>query len=185
MKTVTIPTDRQPTFDVYINSRKYSYPAGATVSVPDNVAAVIEEYKAAGPKYAPAQPPAQQLPDASALPDGRVLKTNGGEWTPGTDNDHRYEPLACECDVQIDENTHILIITLDKTAMEIYTATQNGKMIKLIMDGDLYTPFVSVKNTDGGVDTYVFGFVDESGKQFTSDELSAEDTVVLTAYLEG
>ena len=58
MKTVTIPTCANP-FVVIVNGIKYTYPAGATVSVPDDVAAVIEQHDEAhnNPAPAPVVPP--------------------------------------------------------------------------------------------------------------------------------
>lgn len=43
-KVVTIPTSMSP-FVVTINGVPQSYPAGATMEVPDNVAAIIEQYE--------------------------------------------------------------------------------------------------------------------------------------------
>lgn len=43
-KTVIIPDCRNP-FEVFINNHTYSYPAGTTQIVPDEVAAVIEAHK--------------------------------------------------------------------------------------------------------------------------------------------
>ena len=51
-KVVTIPKDRNP-FVVIVNGVKYSYPAGATTEVPDEVADVIEKYVGAKPKPDP------------------------------------------------------------------------------------------------------------------------------------
>lgn len=53
MKTVTIPTCANP-FVVIVNGIEYTYPAGATVEVPDDVAAVIEQHDEAHSKHAPA-----------------------------------------------------------------------------------------------------------------------------------
>jgi nitrite reductase/ring-hydroxylating ferredoxin subunit len=51
-KTITIPACRNP-FRVIIGAVEYSYPAGATVEVPDAVAAVIEHHVALQPKEDP------------------------------------------------------------------------------------------------------------------------------------
>lgn len=58
MKTVTIPTCANP-FVVIVNGIKYTYPAGTTVEVPDDVAAVIEQHDEAhnNPEPAPVMPP--------------------------------------------------------------------------------------------------------------------------------
>lgn len=51
-KVVTIPKDRNP-FVVIVNGVKYSYPAGVSTEVPDEVADVIEKYVGAKPKPDP------------------------------------------------------------------------------------------------------------------------------------
>ena len=58
MKKVTIPTCANP-FVVMVNGMKYTYPAGETVEVPDDVAAVIEQHDEAhnNPAPDPAIPP--------------------------------------------------------------------------------------------------------------------------------
>lgn len=49
MKTIQIPTNKNP-FTVAINNTVYRYPAGQTVEVPDEVAAVIEDALELAPK---------------------------------------------------------------------------------------------------------------------------------------
>lgn len=44
MKTVTIPTCDNP-FSAIVNGKKYTYEAGKTVGVPDEVAAVIQAHR--------------------------------------------------------------------------------------------------------------------------------------------
>lgn len=63
MKTVTIPTCANP-FVVIVNGIKYTYPAGATVEVPDDVAEVIEQHEEAKPEPAPVQPPFASVPSS-------------------------------------------------------------------------------------------------------------------------
>ena len=53
MKTVIIPTCANP-FVVIVNGIKYTYPAGETMEVPDDVAAVIEQHDVAHSKHEPA-----------------------------------------------------------------------------------------------------------------------------------
>ena len=56
MKTVKIPTCANP-FVVIVNGIKYTYPAGATIEVPDDVAEVIEQHEEAKTEPAPVAPP--------------------------------------------------------------------------------------------------------------------------------
>lgn len=52
-KTITIPEDYKPNYICEINGVKYSYPAGQTVEVPDDVAEIIENDIALNPTPAP------------------------------------------------------------------------------------------------------------------------------------
>lgn len=63
MKKVTIPTCANP-FVVIVNGMKYTYPAGETVEVPDDVAEVIEQHEEThnNPKPAPVVPPFAPAP---------------------------------------------------------------------------------------------------------------------------
>ena len=49
-KSVTIPTNMKPFWACEINGIQYSYLAGSTATVPDEVAALVEQYYAALPK---------------------------------------------------------------------------------------------------------------------------------------
>ena len=86
MKKVTIPTCANP-FVVIVNGMKYTYPAGETVEVPDDVAAVIEQHHDAhnNPKPEPATPPyssgAKSWNDLEDKPFGEeVVMTNVINW---------------------------------------------------------------------------------------------------------
>lgn len=48
-KVITIPTNRNP-FEIMVNNRSYSYQAGASIEVPDEVANAIENALALEPK---------------------------------------------------------------------------------------------------------------------------------------
>lgn len=52
-KTITIPTNKKPNYEILVNGKKYSYPAGETVLVPEDVAEVIENDLALEPKTDP------------------------------------------------------------------------------------------------------------------------------------
>jgi len=80
MKTVTIPTCANP-FVVIVNGIKYTYPAGATMEVPDDVAEVIEQHEEAKTEPAPVQPPYSGddiLAAANAYTDKKVAEGGGG-----------------------------------------------------------------------------------------------------------
>ena len=67
MKTVTIPTCANP-FVVIINGRKYTYPAGETVEVPDEVAEVIERHEEAKPQPESPSAPSEGGNSGGGLP---------------------------------------------------------------------------------------------------------------------
>lgn len=76
MKEVTIPTDKNP-YIIHINNDVYTFNAGETVVVPDEVAAVLEEVAAAKPKE---NPPKPIIPE-DGTPGQVLMKTaNGYEW---------------------------------------------------------------------------------------------------------
>lgn len=76
MKTVTIPTCANP-FVVIVNGIKYTYPAGATMEVPDDVAEVIEQHEEAKTEPAPVAPPFASVPSG-----GESGGTSGGGGLP-------------------------------------------------------------------------------------------------------
>ena len=80
MKTVTIPNDYHP-YEVEVNGKEYRFPAGATVSVPDEVAAVIENYYKLQPKEKPTD--GGTLPYVSPENNGDILTVKDGAWTTG------------------------------------------------------------------------------------------------------
>lgn len=82
-KTVLIPTETDP-FVVDINNVKYSYPAGTEQTVPDDVAAVINNYWATRPHPAKAVD-GGVFPYVDDEDNGKILKVQGGAWQVGDD----------------------------------------------------------------------------------------------------
>ena len=83
-KTVLIPTETDP-FVVDINNIKYSYPAGTEQTVPDDVAAVINNYWATQPHPAKAVD-GGVFPYVSNEDNGMILKVKNGAWQVGKDS---------------------------------------------------------------------------------------------------
>lgn len=84
MKTVLIPNETDP-FVVNINNVKYSYPAGTEQTVPDDVAAVINNYWATQPHPAKAVD-GGVFPYVDEEDNGMVLKVKNGAWQIGADS---------------------------------------------------------------------------------------------------
>lgn len=77
MKTVTTPTCANPLI-IYINGKKFTYPAGATVEVPDEVAEIIERHEEAHPKPLDAPDPriGSMVELSTLLTDGETTLSN-------------------------------------------------------------------------------------------------------------
>ena len=76
MKTITIPTNYDP-FRLTVNGKEYVYAGGSTVSVPDDVADVIENAIANEPKENPYKSVEGQIADIITALDGKFDKTGG------------------------------------------------------------------------------------------------------------
>lgn len=84
MKTVIIPSDCGDPFVVRVNNKTYKYEPGAEVSVPDEVAAIINNYYKLQPL--PLKPvDGGVFPYVSDEQDGGILKVINGAWQIGRD----------------------------------------------------------------------------------------------------
>lgn len=84
MKTVIIPSDCGDPFVVRVNNHTYKYEPGAEVSVPDEVAVVIENYWKLQPL--PLKPvDGGVFPYVSNEDNGKILKVKDGAWQTGED----------------------------------------------------------------------------------------------------
>lgn len=84
MKTVIIPSDCGDPFVVMVNNKIYKYEPGAEVSVPDEVAVIIDNYWKLQPL--PLKPvDGGVFPYVSDEDNGKILKVQGGAWQVGTD----------------------------------------------------------------------------------------------------
>lgn len=114
MKTVTIPTCANP-FVVIINGKKYTYPAGKTVEVPDEVAEVIERHEEAKPK--PEPPSTENAPSEGGNIGGNIggrvhTRQEGNKyivWLSLNDN------KAVTCTATYDENGRLAMVDVDGT----------------------------------------------------------------------
>lgn len=133
MKKVTIPTCANP-FVVIVNGIKYTYPAGETVEVPDDVAAVIEQHHDAhnNPQPAPVVPP--------------FVPSEGGNSGGGL-------PIV-EIDTAPDENgEQILLSEADSAKLdEISVSHENCFMRIFGLDG--YKYLVPMALTAGDIDGF-------------------------------
>lgn len=84
MKTVIIPSDCGDPFVVRVNNHTYKYEPGAEVSVPDEVAVVINNYWKLQPL--PRKPvDGGVFPYVSNEDNGKILKVKDGAWQTGDD----------------------------------------------------------------------------------------------------
>lgn len=118
MKKVTIPTCANP-FVVIINGRKYTYPAGETMEVPDEVADVIEWHVVSQPKPEPA-------PDYNG--GGASLNINYGLFEPKDTSKlwvKTSEPSRVIVSPTCDE-TEIEGLDAQKMALTLYTPNEGS-----------------------------------------------------------
>lgn len=97
-KTIRIPTDKGSRIVVTINKEKYIYEAGDTVTVPDEVAALLESNEYA--EYAPRKAVAQLNP-----------KKYGKEGAPVYSDEYGNmytDPVAALDEIHVEE--HMLVI---------------------------------------------------------------------------
>ena len=157
-KTVTIPSGDNP-FIAKINDKYYSYPAGTTVEVPDEVAALIGSIEGNDPPAtipaAPVMPrggavndvltrtatgaewkapatPASELPAVSGTDNGKVLKVVEGAWAAAS------APSGVMV-VHGNDDTGVL----DKTWQEINDAVASGMVVTVAWGVDSQLTLVS------------------------------------------
>lgn len=112
MKTITIPTYKNP-FEVTVNGETYSYTAGETVSVPDEVAEIIENGKALEPTEAPSTPSGA----------GKAVFVQGGDFT----------EIASGTVIKKGQVVKFVVTNYLNESYDIYTAYgQNGEEFSLI-----------------------------------------------------
>lgn len=211
MATRTIPSDVQPYWSCTVNGKKYTYKSGETVDVPDAVASVIdaiyEGNKRPMPEYVPTLPVIGDddegkvvkvndgryvleeggggggagLPDVTDDDDGKVLGVVDGEWAPVTPDSHL--PLYCIVSMTKNEQDKI-VITLDKTAEELYAAAVSGRAmhghsVQTSMTVDIIQQIEAFKLDNGDI-TYRFKMrADASGDAlFMTEWLFGDDAVV-------
>ena len=156
MTTRTIPSDVQPVWSCTVNGKKYRFPSGATVDVPDDVAALIDNINA-GKEH----PPAPYVPTLPAIGDGdegKVIMVNGkryvlaeagggGSVTVDDElSDSSTNPVQNKViKAALDANKPFIVtlteddqenITADKTHAQIKTAFDAGREVVLFKDGD-------------------------------------------------
>lgn len=128
MQNVKIPEDNKPWFECSINGKNYKYPAGATVSVPDDVAALIANINASRPKHVTPTPTQEiKKPTAANKVLKSVAKDGGYEYEEGEDAG---------------------------SILPAVTSTDNGKVLKVVSGawdkGDAPTGLPTVTASDNG-----------------------------------
>lgn len=170
MRTVTIPNDYNP-FRLEVNGRIYSYKAGTTQSVPDEVAELIDMYNQSKP-----------VPKQNSIIDhgldfqktdaDKVLKVNQEgtdvEWAEGGGGGGS---MLVHVDLTFD-GASIASAHLDKTWKEIHDALLAGKTVSFlyVCEEDGYIVSFSLKEMgfeDG--DGYFIEFANGDGVVYNTD----------------
>ena len=133
MTSVKIPDDVKPTWKCSVNGKKYSFPAGATMDVPDEVAALIGDIIAA--EKQPDAPYVPALPAYSSADEGKVLKISGGKLVWAEDSDAELPAVTST------DNGKVLKVASGKWAvgtdatgdtLPTVTGDDDGKVLKVI-----------------------------------------------------
>jgi len=186
MATRTIPNDVRPYWSCTVNGKKYTYESGATVDVPDGVAAVIDAINEGKKRPEPAYVPT--LPVITEADEGKVLKVVGGKWVLVEGGGGGV--FETNITLSADPETGKRVVTTDKTAEEFFDAIETGKAVVALftVPGPEETA-ISVRKilpivglcVEGAV--YEFTFVEADSDDgviafATDDELLPGDTVV-------
>lgn len=189
MQIRTIPKDTYPWWSCKINHKEYRYPSGATMGVPDEVAALIDGINAA--KRQPEQAYIPHLPDITPADEGKVLKAVGGQWVLAEEA-QTPDAAPLEVTMTLSESGGKTVVTFNKTAAEMFAAAAAGKMVigtgqipdeenTVTMTAVLPIEVFRVEN--GGSALYVFKMrcdMSEADNLFIGKYLAADDPVVLT-----
>lgn len=147
MKTVIIPSDCGDPFVVMVNNKIYKYEPGAEVSVPDEVAVIIDNYWKLQPL--PLKPvDGGVFPYVSGKDDGKVLKVKDGAWQPGDDEGGG----ASFFDVAVTVESSPWSATTDKTYAEIAAAVSAGKQLHFAVEID--GSIAHIYNYENKTDSY-------------------------------
>lgn len=157
-KTVTIPSGDNP-FICKINDVYYSYPAGAVVEVPDEVAALIQAN--AGNREEPDNKPDIAIPRDGEVDDVLTRTAYGAAWKAPSGGGGQGGSNVLV--VHLDNDTN----TLDKTWQEIHDAD-----CAMIRNGDDdYTMWMLVlaAETESGPNYYVLALGDSGTFQLNAN----------------
>ena len=146
MKKVTIPTCANP-FVVIVNGMKYTYPAGETVEVPDDVAAVIEQHDEAhnNPQPAPVVPPFEPAASEGGLTVVEI-STNIANGTALSSEEGAALDNACAAGVPflvIAKSAQFGNVTFENLAAYTILLSQGGASIVMIACGASVVSFVN------------------------------------------
>lgn len=130
MKTVIIPSESDP-FVVRVNNTTYSYPAGTEQIVPDDVAAVIDNYWKLQPTPVKAVD-GGVFPYVSDEQDGGILKVINGAWQIGRDEG---TDIYCH-PIELTEGGCKYTFTIYSTRPSAYTLSSLIEYIKNHGTGD-------------------------------------------------
>jgi hypothetical protein len=136
MKTVAIPTCRNP-FVVIVNHKKYTYTAGETVEVPDEVAEVIQAHVDAQPVEAPKE-------DENPIVGGEKRFELIGTIDFSTDE---MAKMSSKVEYDVNEATEILAVWTDM----VNTSSSHSHVVLNVNGNYSYSVDLAKTSKSGGV----------------------------------
>lgn len=122
------------------------------------------------------------LPDVTSDDNGKVLGVSSGAWNAVYPATNVFEATATASQGESDK----VVLTLNKTAAELYAAVSAGKLLKTTTTLDGGTTVVTIvsvsaaSTTADSTTTYAFAYFDEEGTLYACGSLAGTDAVVFT-----
>lgn len=145
-KTVIIPECMNP-FEVMIDGKYYSYPAGTTQEVPDDVAAVIESHKQT--HEAQMTPPSADLPGVCLLAVDMTLRKLGvSEETKQT---------AILPEMVLTAENYSVLVGINGCFLSPRFVMESGKKYRIVVDGLELDYVAEYLTMGGGLEGFIAG----------------------------
>lgn len=133
-------------------------------------------------KWQKVDPPAAELPSVTAADNGDLLGVIEGAWGKVSAPSNIFVAMATLSQNESEKT----VVTLNKTAAELYAAVAAGKLLKFsatVSEGvtiESCVACIAAKTDNDGTATYSFRYVDEDGAGYSGATFAGTDSVEFT-----